>query len=547
MFCCQFQSGHRRSKLNTLINFPLDNLDMSSFLTNHSQNHHLRSDDYTYDLLGVINHYGNMMGGHYTAYCCSPIDGKWREYNDDKVCSLESPVPTREAYILFYQRRSLSKHIKQRLFTGDHWIHLLPHSPLENSEESSVLDRPVELGQCLQRVRSQSVSPYFHQQKHGMLKTTHNIHSYSLTPQPIRRSLMLHTKELNVNSSSANYSSPQTLRRLSHSAQRHDSDQEFRYGGCIEDLSSGTNQKKTNNDKKGLYQNRYTPQLGRDISQAQTHSKSPTMHKSPPAASLIRHDLSRNNNLSVSLSRTANHQVSLTRSSPDSHDSHPSSSSSYQQTKYSETDKQLGIFESDIDSQVKQHGKHNVSRHDDSPYVSVTENSGEKLVHTVGQNNVNRQQEVSEHASTNTSDRDDSFVRRYSRKHRQKRLAKHEDDIMDRIDDAAKYNDHYILEDSFYSDTENKNAGSHHGQQYAHSSKSGHIETGFFHVKGDSDADSDPSKKSSLHSGYSWEPNHEALSSRAYRQAERQGAKTSYSRERSTSRLAGDALYQNSG
>lgn len=32
----------------------------------HRSDQDLRPDDVTYDLIGVCNHYGNMMGGHYT-------------------------------------------------------------------------------------------------------------------------------------------------------------------------------------------------------------------------------------------------------------------------------------------------------------------------------------------------------------------------------------------------------------------------------------------------------------------------------------------------
>jgi hypothetical protein len=68
-----------------------------------------RNDDNSYDLYAVCNHDGNMQGGHYTAYCKNPIDGSWYSFDDTKVSQmLETSVVTSDAYILFYQRSSLS-------------------------------------------------------------------------------------------------------------------------------------------------------------------------------------------------------------------------------------------------------------------------------------------------------------------------------------------------------------------------------------------------------------------------------------------------------
>ena len=55
-------------KLNTEVNFPLENLNLSE---------HALFDDgkpYIYDLYAVSNHYGSMGFGHYTAFAMN-----WRE------------------------------------------------------------------------------------------------------------------------------------------------------------------------------------------------------------------------------------------------------------------------------------------------------------------------------------------------------------------------------------------------------------------------------------------------------------------------------------
>ena len=59
-----------------------------------------------YDLVGVVNHYGEMGGGHYTADCCNPEDGKWYHYDDEAVHQVATTdLDLKAAYILFFQRR----------------------------------------------------------------------------------------------------------------------------------------------------------------------------------------------------------------------------------------------------------------------------------------------------------------------------------------------------------------------------------------------------------------------------------------------------------
>ena len=53
------------SKLDTMIDFPLENLDMTPFVLSKHQKEHSKL---IYDCFAVSNHFGGVGGGHYTAY-----------------------------------------------------------------------------------------------------------------------------------------------------------------------------------------------------------------------------------------------------------------------------------------------------------------------------------------------------------------------------------------------------------------------------------------------------------------------------------------------
>ncbi|XP_057203712.1 ubiquitin carboxyl-terminal hydrolase 8 isoform X2 [Triplophysa rosa] len=89
--------GRWREKLQTLVDFPLDNLDLSQYVIGPKQN--LKK----YNLYAVSNHYGGMDGGHYTAYCKNPIKQRWFKFDDHEVSEISaSSVRSAAAYIFFY-------------------------------------------------------------------------------------------------------------------------------------------------------------------------------------------------------------------------------------------------------------------------------------------------------------------------------------------------------------------------------------------------------------------------------------------------------------
>ncbi|XP_048012804.1 ubiquitin carboxyl-terminal hydrolase 15-like isoform X3 [Megalobrama amblycephala] len=97
-------SRYMRDKLDSLVDFPLRDLDMSEFLINPN------AGPCRYDLIAVSNHYGGMGGGHYTAYAQNKEDHKWYNFDDSSVSPTgEEQIVSKAAYVLFYQRQDTVK------------------------------------------------------------------------------------------------------------------------------------------------------------------------------------------------------------------------------------------------------------------------------------------------------------------------------------------------------------------------------------------------------------------------------------------------------
>lgn len=134
-----FRSFVWRDKINDLVEFPVRNLDLSKFCIGQKEEQLPR-----YDLYAVINHYGGMIGGHYTACARLPNDRSsqrsdvgWRLFDDSTVTTVdESQVVTRYAYVLFYRRRN---------------------SPVERPPRAGHAERHPDLGPAAEAAASQGL------------------------------------------------------------------------------------------------------------------------------------------------------------------------------------------------------------------------------------------------------------------------------------------------------------------------------------------------------------------------------------------------------
>ena len=95
----RFNNNFQKNKI--LVTFPLENLDLSKYVIGY------KKESYKYDLYGICNHSGNVMGGHYTSYVKN-ANGKWYHFNDTSVSEVATTdsIITAKAYVLFYRKIS---------------------------------------------------------------------------------------------------------------------------------------------------------------------------------------------------------------------------------------------------------------------------------------------------------------------------------------------------------------------------------------------------------------------------------------------------------
>lgn len=94
--------GRWRQKLQTTVDFPLTDLsvDCTNVLPQSAYGSMpLKS---SYELIAVVNHYGHLDGGHYTAFC-KLENQRWYTFDDSNVNEMkDSDVCGQAAYLLFY-------------------------------------------------------------------------------------------------------------------------------------------------------------------------------------------------------------------------------------------------------------------------------------------------------------------------------------------------------------------------------------------------------------------------------------------------------------
>lgn len=89
-----------RAKIDDLVVFPVENFDLRRYLSDGD------GADVLYDLVGVVNHYGGLGSGHYTAFTLNPFNGDWFKYDDSLVTTIQKcDIVTSAAYILIYSKK----------------------------------------------------------------------------------------------------------------------------------------------------------------------------------------------------------------------------------------------------------------------------------------------------------------------------------------------------------------------------------------------------------------------------------------------------------
>ncbi|XP_024994981.1 ubiquitin carboxyl-terminal hydrolase 9-like isoform X1 [Cynara cardunculus var. scolymus] len=90
-----------KNKLDTFVNFPIHNLDLSKYVKNKDAS----GGSSVYELYAISNHYGGLGGGHYSAYAKLVEEDRWYHFDDAHVTPVsEGDIRTAAAYLLFYQR-----------------------------------------------------------------------------------------------------------------------------------------------------------------------------------------------------------------------------------------------------------------------------------------------------------------------------------------------------------------------------------------------------------------------------------------------------------
>ena len=123
---------------------------------------------FVYDLYAVCNHHGDdLQGGHYTATCRNPTDGQWYSFDDIHTSKVEeNEVVSQDAYILFYQRQSLTSNPPSSSASStsgssggsgqEHWVYRMPDFNYKNKTSSSSSTTTTQNGKKLTQAQQQA-------------------------------------------------------------------------------------------------------------------------------------------------------------------------------------------------------------------------------------------------------------------------------------------------------------------------------------------------------------------------------------------------------
>ncbi|THG19923.1 hypothetical protein TEA_011268 [Camellia sinensis var. sinensis] len=93
-------SRSMKNKLETFINFPVHDFDLTNYIANKKNPRRQ-----LYELYALTNHYGGMGSGHYTAHIKLLDENRWYNFDDSHISPInEEDVKSAAAYVLFYRR-----------------------------------------------------------------------------------------------------------------------------------------------------------------------------------------------------------------------------------------------------------------------------------------------------------------------------------------------------------------------------------------------------------------------------------------------------------
>jgi hypothetical protein len=104
------------TKIDNLIQFPLENLDMTNYITP-------KVGKIKYNLFGVVNHSGTLTGGHY--HCDIKQENIWIRYDDSYTTEYDKKIVTENAYLLIYKLSNENKNIYNEEIKNEFKLNLL--------------------------------------------------------------------------------------------------------------------------------------------------------------------------------------------------------------------------------------------------------------------------------------------------------------------------------------------------------------------------------------------------------------------------------------